>query len=61
MQRYILFFAVQTSNYTFDPLEDMPADFGPRIPAQGVEGFLIVSVQALSSLCTCHHVTNAQE
>jgi len=48
MQRYILVFAVQTSNYTFDPLEDMPADFGPRIPAQGVEGFLIVSVQALS-------------
>jgi len=45
--------AVQTSNYTFDPLEDMPADFGPRIPAQGVEGFLIVSVQALFLLCTC--------
>lgn len=53
MQRYILVFAVQTSNYTFDPLEDMPADFGPRIPAQGVEGFLIVSVQALFLLCTC--------
>ena len=34
---------MQTSNYTFDPLEDMPADFGPRIPAEGVEGFLIVS------------------
>lgn len=34
---------LRTSNYTFDPLEDMPADFGPRIPAQGVEGFLIVA------------------
>ena len=35
---------VQTSNYTFDPLEDMPANFGPRIPAEGIEGFLIVSL-----------------
>ncbi len=38
---------MQTSNYTFDPLEDMPADFGPRVPAQGVEGFLIVSFKAV--------------
>ncbi|KAL3140089.1 hypothetical protein ABBQ38_004369 [Trebouxia sp. C0009 RCD-2024] len=34
---------LRTSNYTFDPLEDMPANFGPRIPAEGIEGFLIVA------------------
>lgn len=34
---------LRTSNYTFDPLEDMPANFGPRIPAEGLEGFLIVA------------------
>lgn len=38
---------VQTGNYTFDPLDDMPADFGPRIPAEGLEGFLIVSAELL--------------
>lgn len=48
--RYHLLPLLQTSNYTFDPLEDMPADFGPRVPAEGVEGFLIVSVQNLSWL-----------
>ena len=33
---------VQTGNYSFDPLPDMPADFGPRIPPEGVEGLLVV-------------------
>ena len=42
---------LQTSNYTFDPLADMPADFGPPIPAQGVEGFLIVSCAQCSRTC----------
>lgn len=32
----------QTGNYSFDPLPDMPADFGPRIPPEGVEGLLVV-------------------
>lgn len=41
---------LRTSNYTFDPLEDMPADFGPRVPPQGVEGFLIVADPATA--CT---------
>lgn len=34
--------AAQTGNYSFDPLPDMPADFGPRVPAEGVEGLLVV-------------------
>lgn len=34
---------LQTGNYTFDPLPDMPADFGPRVPESGVEGFLLVT------------------
>ena len=33
---------VQTGNYSFDPLPDMPADFGPRVPPEGVEGLLVV-------------------
>lgn len=33
---------VQTGNYSFDALPDMPADFGPRIPPEGVEGLLVV-------------------
>lgn len=53
---------MQTSNYTFEPLEDMPANFGPRIPAEGLEGFLIVSLrqkffvlQSNLSFSTCTH------
>lgn len=40
---------MQTSNCTSDPLdlEDMPANFGPRIPTEGIEGFLIVSLHAV--------------
>ena len=38
----------QTGNYSFDPLPDMPADFGPRVPAEGVEGILVVCIRALS-------------
>ena len=33
---------LQTGNYSFDPLPDMPADFGPRVPPEGVEGVLVV-------------------
>lgn len=33
---------LQANNYTFDPLQDMAADFGPRIPPEGVEGLLVV-------------------
>ncbi|KAK9916228.1 hypothetical protein WJX75_000255 [Coccomyxa subellipsoidea] len=32
-----------TGNYTFDPLPDMPADFGPRVPLDGLEGVLVVA------------------
>ena len=33
---------VQTARNTFDPLPDQPADFGPRVPREGVEGILLV-------------------
>ena len=44
---------MQTSNCTSDPLEleDMPANFGPRIPTEGIEGFLIVSLHAVFIFC----------
>lgn len=32
----------QTPTYAFDPLPDIPADFGPELPDVGVEGFLRV-------------------
>eukprot|EP00192_Tetraselmis_astigmatica_P003369 CAMPEP_0117657382 /NCGR_PEP_ID=MMETSP0804-20121206/5300_1 /TAXON_ID=1074897 /ORGANISM="Tetraselmis astigmatica, Strain CCMP880" /LENGTH=550 /DNA_ID=CAMNT_0005463831 /DNA_START=451 /DNA_END=2103 /DNA_ORIENTATION=+ len=34
---------LQTSNLTLDPFTDMPADFGPRIPMQGISGLLVVA------------------
>ena len=46
---------MQTSNYTFEPLEDMPANFGPRIPAEGLEGFLIVCFAGQLSFLACRH------
>lgn len=42
---YLKLGRMQTSNYTFEPLEDMPASFGPRIPSEGLEGFLIVRLR----------------
>ena len=41
---------MQTGNYSFDPFPDMPADFGPRIPATGVEGLLVVSFDGVAVL-----------
>ena len=35
-------FAAQTYNYTYEPLADMPADFGPEVPDEGVSGLLVV-------------------
>eukprot|EP00191_Tetraselmis_sp_GSL018_P004220 CAMPEP_0177610798 /NCGR_PEP_ID=MMETSP0419_2-20121207/20028_1 /TAXON_ID=582737 /ORGANISM="Tetraselmis sp., Strain GSL018" /LENGTH=280 /DNA_ID=CAMNT_0019106241 /DNA_START=598 /DNA_END=1436 /DNA_ORIENTATION=- len=35
---------LQTNNLTLDPFSDLPADFGPRIPPQGVSGLLKVAV-----------------
>ncbi len=35
---------LQTGNYSFDALPDMPADFGPRVPPEGVEGILVVCI-----------------
>jgi hypothetical protein len=32
----------QTEDYTFDPFPDLPADFGPEIPEEGVDGLLLV-------------------
>ncbi|KAK9809940.1 hypothetical protein WJX72_002135 [[Myrmecia] bisecta] len=34
---------LQTGNYTFDSMADMPADFGPRISPDGVQGLLVVA------------------
>ncbi|GAB4815028.1 hypothetical protein N2152v2_002074 [Parachlorella kessleri] len=34
---------LQTGNLTYDALADMPADFGPRVPAEGVRGLLVVA------------------
>ncbi|KAK9810717.1 hypothetical protein WJX73_002159 [Symbiochloris irregularis] len=34
---------VQTGNFTYEPVMDMPADFGPEIPAMGVFGLLLVA------------------
>ncbi len=35
-------FCVQTGNLTYDALADMPADFGPRVLAEGIRGLLMV-------------------
>lgn len=34
---------MQTGNYTYDPLTDMPADFGPEISPDGVQGLLVIA------------------
>lgn len=34
--------SLQHPNYTFDPFPDLPADFGPSIPDDGIEGYLRV-------------------
>jgi len=32
----------QTEDFTFDPFPDLPADFGPEIPEDGIDGWLVV-------------------
>ncbi len=32
----------QTPNYILDPIADMPADFGPELPENGIEAYLRV-------------------
>eukprot|EP00775_Hariotina_reticulata_P009675 gene9675-9833_t len=34
---------LQTDNYTFDPFPDLPADFGPGVPDDGIDGYLRVA------------------
>uniref|UniRef100_A0A7S1X741 RING-type E3 ubiquitin transferase n=1 Tax=Tetraselmis chuii TaxID=63592 RepID=A0A7S1X741_9CHLO len=34
---------IQTGNFTLDPFADMPSDFGPRLPPEGISGFLVVA------------------
>eukprot|EP00873_Tetraselmis_striata_P010111 jgi/Tetstr1/430375/TSEL_020187.t1 len=34
---------IQTGNFTLDPFADLPADFGPRIPPEGISGWLVVA------------------
>jgi len=41
----------QTNNYSFGQLPDLPADFGPAIGQDGVEGLLVVSGRARISTC----------
>lgn len=33
----------QTEDFTFDPFPDLPADFGPEVPDEGIDGLLLVS------------------
>jgi hypothetical protein len=33
---------LQTDNYTFDPFPDLPADFGPDVPEDGLDALLLV-------------------
>uniref|UniRef100_A0A383VCG0 RING-type E3 ubiquitin transferase n=1 Tax=Tetradesmus obliquus TaxID=3088 RepID=A0A383VCG0_TETOB len=34
---------IYTNNYTFDPFPDLPADFGPEVPDEGIDGLLRVA------------------
>lgn len=34
---------IQNGNVTFDAIQDMPADFGPRLPPAGLAGLLVVA------------------
>eukprot|EP00878_Enallax_costatus_P019334 GHUV01020397.1.p1 GENE.GHUV01020397.1~~GHUV01020397.1.p1 ORF type:complete len:114 (+),score=18.82 GHUV01020397.1:689-1030(+) len=34
---------IYTDNYTFDPFPDLPADFGPEIPDEGIDGLIRVA------------------
>eukprot|EP00879_Flechtneria_rotunda_P023727 GHRR01025119.1.p1 GENE.GHRR01025119.1~~GHRR01025119.1.p1 ORF type:complete len:136 (+),score=34.52 GHRR01025119.1:402-809(+) len=34
---------IYTNNYTFDPFPDLPADFGPEVPDEGIDGYLRVA------------------
>lgn len=55
-QPFHLYCSLQTGNYSFDPLPDMPADFGPRVPPEGVEGVLVVRFWKSDLIypCMCH-------
>jgi hypothetical protein len=37
------------NNYTFDPFPDLPADFGPEVPDDGIDGLLRVSTAICSN------------
>jgi hypothetical protein len=32
----------KTEDFTFDPFPDLPADFGPDVPEEGIDGLLLV-------------------
>lgn len=34
---------IQVNNFTFDAMADIPADFGPGLPNEGVAGFLVLA------------------
>lgn len=34
---------IQVNNFTFDAMADIPADFGPRLPNEGVAGLLVLA------------------
>lgn len=41
------------NNYTFDPFPDLPADFGPEVPDEGIDGLL--RVRTLPAVCLEQH------